>query len=214
MEIDIWSDVACPWCYLGKRRFERAVTQFEHEVTVTYHAFELYPDAPASVAGDHTAHLARKLGTSVEQATQMHDAMTAMGAAEGVPYDFTRVRTANTFDAHRVIRLALDHGLQLEMKERLMRAYFAEGALVSDHATLRGLAVEVGLPGESVDALLAGDDLAAAVREDEATASAIGIRGVPFFVANRKVGVSGAQEPGVLLEFLQEAWRRHQAEAA
>jgi predicted DsbA family dithiol-disulfide isomerase len=216
MEIDIWSDVACPWCFIGKRRFEAALERFEHRdaVTVTYHAFELDPGAPAATPGDHTENLARKLGVSVEQAHAMHEQMTAMGAAEGVPYDFTRVRGANTFDAHRVIRLALDHGLQHEMKERLMRAYFAEGAIVSDHATLRALAVEVGVAGDAVDALLAGDTYAAAVREDEATAAAIGIRGVPFFVAHRKVGISGAQDADVMLQFLDEAWKRGQAAAA
>jgi predicted DsbA family dithiol-disulfide isomerase len=215
IHIEIWSDVACPWCMIGKRRFEAALDRFDHrdEVTVTFRAFELDPGAPAERPGDHTAHLARKYGTSIEQAQAMHDRMTQAAAAEGVTFDFARVRGANTFDAHRLVRLALDHGLQLEMKDRLMRAYFGEGALVSDHATLRALAAEVGVPGDAVAELLAGDLHADSVRQDEALAQAIGITAVPFFVANRQIGATGAQDPEVLLDFLTEAWRRTQAAA-
>jgi predicted DsbA family dithiol-disulfide isomerase len=210
IDIEIWSDIACPWCMIGKRRFETALAAFEHrdEVTVTFRAFELDPEAPAERRGDHTALLARKYGMSLEQAQALHDQMTAVAAAEGVAFDFAQVRSGSTFDAHRLVRLAAEHGLQHAMKDRLMRAYFGEGELMSDHDTLRRLAEEVGLPGAAVAETLATDAYAAAVREDEATARAIGISAVPFFVANRQIGAAGAQDPEILLGFLTEAHGR------
>jgi predicted DsbA family dithiol-disulfide isomerase len=212
MNIEIWSDIACPWCYVGKRRFEAALAAFEHrdDVELTWRSFELDPDAPAASGGDHTAHLAAKYGTSVEQATAMHDRMAETAAAEGLSFDFGSVQGGNTFDAHRLTHLAHAHGLQDAMKERLMRAYLEEGQLMSDHATLRRLADEVGLPADEVAELLATDQHADAVRADEATARQIGISAVPFFVADRKIGAAGAQDPEVLLGFLNEAWERSQ----
>src|SRR3954454_5597620 len=203
MQIGIWSDIACPWCYVGKRRFEAALEQFEHrdEVEVTWRSFELDPEAPAAREGDHTAHLAAKYGTSVDQAQAMHDRMTETAAAEGLAFRFDQVRSGNTFDAHRLTHLAASHGLQDAMKERLMRAYLEEGQLISDHATLRRLAGEVGLPADEVADALATDAFAAAVRGDEATAHALGISAVPFFVADRAIGASGAQPAEVLLGF-------------
>ena len=210
VEIEIWSDIACPWCMVGKRRFETALAAFEHrdEVSVTFRAFELDPQAPPERRGDHTALLARKYGMPVEQAQAMPEQMTAVAAAEGVTFDFSRVRSGSTFDAHRLVRLAAAHGLQHEMKDRLMRAYFGEGALMSDHATLRRLAAEVGLPDAAVAELLAGDGYAAEVREDEATAQSLGISAVPFFVADRRIGAAGAQDPEILLGVLTEAYER------
>jgi predicted DsbA family dithiol-disulfide isomerase len=210
VQIEIWSDIACPWCMVGKRRFETALAAFEHrdEVRVTFRAFELDPEAPPERRGDHTALLARKYGMSVEQAQAMHDQMTEVAAAEGVTFDFSRVRSGSTFDAHRLVCLAATHGLQHEMKDRLMRAYFGEGALVSDHATLRRLAAEVGVPDDAVVALLAGDAYAAEVRAEEALARSIGISAVPFFVADRRIGAAGAQDPEILLGFLTEAYER------
>src|SRR3954454_10936494 len=129
MQIGIWSDIACPWCFVGKRRFEAALEQFEHrdEVQVTWRSFELDPDAPAARDGDHTAHLAAKYGTSVAQAQAMHDRMTEMAAAEGLTFRFDLVCSGNTFDAHRLTHLAAAHGRQDAMEERLMRAYLEEG---------------------------------------------------------------------------------------
>jgi predicted DsbA family dithiol-disulfide isomerase len=210
MHVEIWSDIACPWCFVGKRRFEAALQQFDHadEVQVTWRSFELDPDAPAAREGDHAAHLAAKYGTSVEQAQLMHDRMAGVAAEEGLAFRFDAVRSGNTFDAHRLTHLASAHGLQDAMKERLMRAYLEEGELISDHATLRRLAAEVGLPADEVAELLATDQHADAVRADEATARSLGISAVPFFVVDRAIGASGAQSPDVLLGMLSEGWER------
>jgi predicted DsbA family dithiol-disulfide isomerase len=210
VNIEIWSDIACPWCFIGKRRFEAALRQFEHadEVTVTWRSFELDPDAPAERTGDHTAHLAAKYGTTVAQAQAMHDRMTETAAADGLSYRFDLVRGGNTFDAHRLTHLAAVHGRQDELEERLMKAYLEEGGLMSDHATLRRLAADVGLPADEVAELLATDQHADAVRADERTARQLGISAVPFFVANREIGAAGAQPAEVLLGFLREAYER------
>jgi predicted DsbA family dithiol-disulfide isomerase len=208
MQVEIWSDIACPWCYVGKRRFEAALAAFEHrdEVTVTWRSFELDPAAPAERGGDHTEHLARKYGTTVEHARAMHAHITEMAAGEGLDFRFDRVRGGNTFDAHRLVHLAAAHDLQDAMKERLMRAYLTEGELMSDHAALTRLAVEVGLPEDETRELLATDQYADAVREDERTAGSLGITAVPFFVVDRAFGASGAQSPEVLGEVLRRAW--------
>jgi predicted DsbA family dithiol-disulfide isomerase len=207
MHVEIWSDIACPWCFLGKRRFEAALAAFDgrDEVTITWRSFELDPNAPAEVPGSHDEQLAAKLGRSVEEIHAMHEQMTAMAAAEGVPFRFDLVRSANTFDAHRLTHLGAAHGRGDETMERLMRARQAEGALVSDPATLRALALDAGLPADEVDDLLAGDAYADAVREDEQLAAAIGIQGVPFFVVDRRLALSGAQSPEVFGELLRQA---------
>jgi predicted DsbA family dithiol-disulfide isomerase len=208
VHVEIWSDIACPWCYVGKRRFEAALAAFEHrdDVTVTWRSFELDPSAPADRGVDAATHLADKYGTSREQAVAMNENMTSTAAGEGLDFHFERVRGGNMFDAHRVVHLAKAHGLQDAMKERLMRAYLTEGELMSDHAVLQRLAAEVGLPEDEVRDLLATDRFADAVRDDERTASALGIHAVPFFVVDRRIGASGAQPPEVLGELLRRAW--------
>ncbi|MEA2316134.1 MAG: hypothetical protein QOD44_323 [Solirubrobacteraceae bacterium] len=208
MHVEIWSDIACPWCYIGKRRFEAALEQFEHrdDVRVTWRSFELDPGAPAERTGDRAEHLARKYGSSVEQARGMQDHMTEVAAGEGLEFRFDAARSGNTFDAHRLLHLAEAHGLQDAMKERLMRAYLGEGELISDHATLERLGVEAGLPADEVRDMLAGDRYATDVREDERTASSLGISAVPFFVVDRAMGASGAQPPEVLAELLRRGW--------
>jgi predicted DsbA family dithiol-disulfide isomerase len=207
MDVEIWADIACPWCFLGKRRFEAALAGFEHrdDVRITWRSFELDPDAPAEVPGSHDEALAEKLGRSVQEIHGMHEQMTAMAAAEGVPFRFDLVRAGNTFDAHRLTHLAAAHGLGDAMQERLMRARQAEGESLGDPATLRRLALEVGLPADEVDGLLAGDAYADAVRDDERTAAALGIHGVPFFVVDRRLAVSGAQPAEVFAELLRRA---------
>ncbi len=174
MDVDIWSDIACPWCYVGKRRLEAALGAFEHrdEVQVRWHSFELDPNAPAEREGDVASNLASKYGTTPDRALAMLAQMTETAAGDGLEFHFERARSGNTFDGHRLIHLALECGLQDAMKERLMRAYLTEGELISDRATLRGLALEVGLPEEPVDELLAGERFAEEVRTDEYTASA------------------------------------------
>ena len=208
MEVEIWSDVACPWCYVGKRRFEAALEQFEHrdDVTITWRSFELDPDAPAERKGDRAEHLARKYGMSVEQARQAEAQMTQTAAAEGLDFRFDVARAGNTFDGHRLVHLAKDHGLQDAMKERLLHAYFSEGQVISDHETLARLAHDVGLPEDEVRDALAGDRYAAEVREDERTAQSFGIGAVPTFVVDRRLAASGAHPPEQLLSLLREGW--------
>jgi predicted DsbA family dithiol-disulfide isomerase len=208
LPVDIWSDIACPWCYIGKRRFEAALERFAHrdEVTVEWHAFELDPNAPRMREGSHDEALAAKLGMSVAEAEAMHRRMTEMAAAEGLEYRFDRVRGGNTFDAHRMIKLAGEHGLAGEMKERLMAAYFTEGIAIGDRDALAELAAEVGVSAAAASTALAGGRYSAEVREDESTARRLGISGVPFFVLGRRYGVSGAQPAELLLEALETAY--------
>jgi predicted DsbA family dithiol-disulfide isomerase len=211
MDIEIWSDIACPWCYIGKRRFEAALAQFEHrdEVRVTWRSFELDPAAPPEREGERAARLAEKYGMTVEQAREMERQMTETAAGEGLDFRFDIARSGTTFDGHRLIHLAAEHGLQDAMKERLLRAYFGEGELMSDRDTLVRLATEVGLSEDEVRDMLAGDRFAEEVREDERTAARFGISAVPTFVVDRSLGASGAHPPEALLQLLQEGWSRH-----
>jgi predicted DsbA family dithiol-disulfide isomerase len=208
VNVEIWSDIACPWCYVGKRRLEAALASFEHrdDVTVTWRSFELDPTAPRERDVDGATHLAEKYGTSREQAEAMQSRMTATAAMDGLEFRFDLARGGNTFDAHRLVHLAAAHGMQGAMKERLMRAYLTEGEAIGDPATLERLAVEAGLPEDEVRDLLAGDRFADEVRDDERTAARFGIHAVPFFVVDRALGASGAQAPEVLGELLQRGW--------
>ena len=210
MHVEIWSDIACPWCYVGKRRFEAALAAFEHrdDVRVTWRSFELDPDAAAERGGERAERLAAKYGMTREQAIEMQDRLAAVAAGDGLDVRFDAVRDGSTFDAHRLVHLAAAHGAQDAMKERLMRAHFTDGELVSDPAVLARLAEETGLPSDEVAELLAGDRLADAVREDERTAAALGIHAVPFFVVDRAVAASGAQPPEVLGELLRRGRER------
>ena len=208
MQVEIWSDVMCPWCAVGKARFERALGEFPHadEVEVRWRSFELDPDAPAEKDGDYVGRLAEKYGTSQVEAQRMIDTMTATGAGEGLDFRFDRVRPGNTFDAHRLLHLAHERGLQHELKERFLTAYLNEGEAVGRADVLRRLATEVGLDEVEVDDVLAGDAYADAVRGDERQAMAYGIRGVPFFVLDGRLGVSGAQPAEALLGALTQAY--------
>jgi predicted DsbA family dithiol-disulfide isomerase len=210
MNVEIWSDIACPWCYIGKRRFEAALAGFEHrdDVQVTWRSFELDPAAPAERGGERAARLAEKYGITVERAREMERSMTETAAGEGLDFRFDLARSGSTFDAHRVVHLAAEHGLQDEIKERLLRAYFGEGELMSDHDTLVRLAVEVGLDQDEVRETLASERFAETVRDDERTAHGFGIGAVPTFVVDRSIGVSGAHPPEALLQLLREGWAR------
>jgi predicted DsbA family dithiol-disulfide isomerase len=216
MRVEIWSDIACPWCYIGKRRFEAALARFEHrdEVEVVWRSFELDPEAPAEPEGDLAEALARKYGSSVEQVHRRWEGMTAMAAEDGLDMRFRDVRRGNTFDAHRLTQLAAAHGLGDATVERLFRAHHAEGLLLSDHAVLERLAAEVGLPAPEAAELLASDRFAAEVREDERTAASLGITAVPFFVIDRAMGASGAHPPEVLLQLLERGWAAHADQTA
>ena len=208
LTVEIWSDVVCPWCYIGKRRFEAALEAFEHrdEVTVMWRSFELDPTAPSAVDGTATERLAAKYGMSLERAEGLHEDMTERAAAEGLEFRFDRARGGNTFDAHRLIHLAATYGHQAAAKERLMRAYFTEGAAISDPETLIALMAEVGVDVDEARDVLSGDRFAEDVREDEQLAGQLGIQGVPFFVIDRRLGVSGAQPPEALVQALERAW--------
>ena len=208
MKLEIWSDIACPWCYVGKRRFERALESFPERdsLEVIWRSFELDPAAPAVQHESSTELLARKYRLPLEQARAMNANMTAQGKKEGIEFDFDRVRMGNTFDAHRLIHFAASHGMRAEMVERLFRAYFTEGASLGDRDVLVRLAAEIGLDGESARTQLDSGAFADAVRADEERARAFGITGVPFFAIDERYGISGAQPPEVILGALQQAW--------
>lgn len=210
MTIDIWSDIACPWCYVGKRRFEAAMGTFAHagEVALRWHAFELDPAAPRTFdsTASYVERLAKKYRVPTAQAQSMIDRMTATGAAEGIEFRFDRIQAGNTFDAHRLVHFALEAGKQDAMKERLLRAYFVDGKAIADRDVLVACARDVGLDECAVGTMLDGNAHAAAVRADERLASEIGISGVPFFVLGGRLAVSGAQPAELLLRALDRAW--------
>jgi predicted DsbA family dithiol-disulfide isomerase len=216
MRVEIWSDIACPWCYVGKRRFETALQQFEHadDVDVVWRSFELDPDAPRHRQGSQHEHLAKKYGMPVEQARAMNQRMTGEGEKEGIEFDFDHVQMGNTFDAHRLVHLAADLGRAQEMQERLMRAYFSEGEAIGHIDTLARLAAEVGVDESRARELLMSDVHAADVRADEQRARAFGISGVPFFAIDERYGVSGAQPAEVLLAALRQAHEEAEATRA
>lgn len=210
LRVDIWSDIACPWCYVGKRRLEAALRDFPHkgEVEIVWRAFELDPTAPREVdpGVSYAERLGRKYGTSAREAEGMIARMTEVARGDGLDFHFERVRPGNTFDAHRVLHLALDRGKQDAVKERFLRAYMTEGVAIGAKDELVRLAAEAGLDAAEVREVLDGDRYAAEVRADEDEARASGIRGVPFFVLGGKYAVSGAQPAELLLRALTVAW--------
>lgn len=212
MKVDIWSDIMCPFCYIGKRKFENALAQFsgKEEVEVEWHSFQLQPDAQHVPGRDLYDFFAEIKGTSREQAKQMNDHMANMAKEVGLNYDFDHAVVANTFDGHRLIHLAARHGLQDQAKERLLSAYFTEGRNIQDQDTLVQLGKEVGLAEEEVRAVLSSDDFSYEVKADIQSAQNLGIRGVPFFVINHKYGISGAQPSELFLEALQKVWQEEQ----
>ena len=211
LRIDVWSDIACPWCYVGKRRLEAALEKFPHrdEVEVVWRAFELDPSAPAERPTDvgYAERLAKKYGTSVKEAQGMIARMTEVAAGDGLDFHFEKIRPGNTFNAHRVLHLAGERGKQDAVKERYLLAYMTEGAPIGDTETLIRLAAEAGLDADEVRATLASDSYAQAVREDEDEARQLGISGVPFFVLATRLAVSGAQPAELLLRALTQAWK-------
>lgn len=205
MQLDVWSDIACPWCYVGKRRLEVALDRYDGEVTVTWHSFELDPGSPAVNEGDNAGRLAARYGIDREQALANMRRLAETAAGEGLLFDLESARTGNTFDAHRLVHLAAEHGLADTAVERFMAAYHCEAEPVGDHDTLRRLAIEAGLPEADVDDVLAGDRYSDAVRADETLAGQLGINAVPCFVAAHKVAAMGAQDPSTLVALLEQA---------
>jgi predicted DsbA family dithiol-disulfide isomerase len=211
MKIEIWSDVVCPWCYIGKRRLETALAGFPHadEVEVVYRSFELDPSAPHHGHELTTGVLARKYGRSEAEMRQMQQQLVGVAAEEGLEFRlFDNVHT-NTIDAHRILHLALETGgpaLQRELKEALLASYFVRAEDVGDHDVLRAAATSVGLDEARVSEVLAGDEYADAVAADINQARAYGATGVPFFVVDQRYGVSGAQPAEAFTRVLEQAW--------
>ncbi|MER7006653.1 DsbA family oxidoreductase [Dactylosporangium sp. NPDC000555] len=205
IEIEVWSDIVCPWCYIGKRRLERALAGFEGDVSIQWRSFQLDPSTPVGDPRPLIESIAVRKGLSPAQVRGMFAHVTGVAAEEGLAFDFDRARTTNTLDAHRLLHLAKAHGRQAELKERLMQAYFTEGADVSDHATLAALAGATGLDEVAAKQALADGSYAADVEADIAQARAYGISGVPFFVFNQRIGVSGAQPVEVFEQALRQS---------
>jgi predicted DsbA family dithiol-disulfide isomerase len=210
VQLEIWSDVACPWCAIGLRRLESALATFPHrdEVEIRWRSFELDPHAPTRIDtdGGYAAKLAAKYGTDIAHARGMIDQMTETAAQDGWRFDFDRIAPGNTFDAHRLLHLAAEAGVQHAVKERFLAGYLEEGVAIGDRDQLALLAVDAGLDADRVTELLDGDAYADAVRADERQAQAFGIGGVPFFVLDRAYAVEGAQPAEVLRGALDQAW--------
>jgi predicted DsbA family dithiol-disulfide isomerase len=208
VKIEIWSDVVCPWCYIGKRRLEQALGEFPHrdDVEVVYRSFELDPTAPVDATESTVEALARKWGTDVTGARQAMARGDQVAAEVGLHFRHHDAPRARTVDAHRLLHLAKDLGFQVELKEALLAAYFSRGESMGDHDVLRKAAVEVGLDQARVDEVLATDEYAGAVLADIDQARAFGATGVPFYVVDRKYGISGAQPTEVFTQVLERAW--------
>lgn len=205
ISVQIFSDVQCPWCYIGKRKFEAAVAEFDGDVDVVYRSFELAPDTPVDYEGSTVDYLSERKGLPLEQVHQMLDRVTQIASSVGLDYDFEHVHQTNTVLAHELLHFAKAHGRQLELKERLLRAYFVEGRHVGRAEDLADLAADVGLDRDAAAESLADHRHLADVKADMAQAVAYGIQGVPFFVIDDRYGISGAQEPAAFLGALQQA---------
>lgn len=216
LTIDIWSDIACPWCHVGKRRLESALAKFEHkdDVEIVWRAFELDPSAKArSLDGNGTypERLAKKYGMPLEMAEVRIKQLTDTAAGEGLAFRFDRIKPGNTFDAHRLVHLGLEKGKQDAVKEKMFSGYLENGAAIGDKAEIAKLAVDAGLDADEVAAVLESDQFAADVRADEKEASELGVTGVPFFVIGR-YAISGAQPSEVFTKALTMAWSELKAE--
>jgi predicted DsbA family dithiol-disulfide isomerase len=208
VKIEVWSDFGCPFCYIGKRRLERALESFSHrdEIELVYRSFELDPGAPKDTESSIHELLAVKYGLSLEQAKESNRNVAQQAQTEGLTYNFDTIIPTNTFDAHRLAHYAGEQGKAKEMTERLFRAYFTDSLHIGDRDTLVRLAEEVGLDGAAVREVLEQNTYADAVREDENEARRLGIRGVPFFVLHGKYAVSGAQPLEIFQGALLRAW--------
>ena len=213
MKIEIWSDIVCPFCYIGKRRFENALANFDQkdQIEVIYRSFQLNPDINTDTNKSVVQYLSEAKGVSLEKAGEMTEYVTQQATIEGLDYQMDHAVVANTFRSHRLLQLALAQGLQLETKERLLKAYFIEGRNIDDIPTLIELSNEIGLT--YVEKTLHSDNYSDEVKRDILESKQIGIQGVPFFVFNRKYGVSGAQESKVFAEAIEQSFKEW-AEAA
>ncbi|SDS89919.1 Predicted dithiol-disulfide isomerase, DsbA family [Brevibacterium siliguriense] len=208
MKIEIWSDIACPWCYIGKRRFEAALDGFAHkdDVDVQWRSFQLDPNLPDHFDGTETEYLSQMKGMPAAQVRQMFDHVWQQAAEVGLNYDFDSIVVANSFTAHRFLHFAKTHGLMSEAKESLLSGHFEKGRDIGDIDYLAEVGQEIGLDSDRVRRVLASDEYADEVRSDISQARSLGAGGVPFFVIDRKYGISGAQPAEVFTQALETAW--------
>jgi predicted DsbA family dithiol-disulfide isomerase len=208
MQVEIWSDVVCPYCYIGKREFENALAQFPHreDVQVEWKSFELDREAPVRAEDDMFTVLAKKYGRTREEAKGMVAGVVERAKTVGLEYDMEHAVMGSSYDAHRLIQFAKTKGKAGEAEERLFQAHFVLGEHIGDRTVLKRIAEEIGLDGKEVEAMLASGAFTGAVHGDEYEAQQIGVRGVPFFVLDRKYAVSGAQTSDHFLGALQQAW--------
>jgi predicted DsbA family dithiol-disulfide isomerase len=213
MQLELWIDVVCPWCYLGKRRLEAALERFDarDELTIVTRSFELDPSAPPVREGSLAEMLARKYSSTVEEAEARQGQIVELGREHGIEFRFDKARSGNTFDAHRLIHLAREQGVATEVVERLMLGYFSEGLAIGDQAELANAVAEAGIPLPEAAELLDSDRFAEEVRAEEEHAGRLGIRGVPFVVLDGRYGVSGAQPVDAYLQALEHAWGEREA---
>lgn len=217
MQVEIWSDVMCPFCYIGKRKFEPALAQFSDrdEIEIVWKSFQLDPNQPTVPDKTVQQYLAERKGMSLQQAQQMNDHVTNIAKQAGLTFHFDKAVLANSFDAHRVSHLAKENGLQNELEEQLFAAYFTDGKNTADHATLVELGTGIGLNADDVETVLQSDQYADEVRTDIYEARQLGVQGVPFFVFNRKYAVSGAQESQTFLRAISQSfaeWKKAQSQ--
>lgn len=215
MKIEIWSDVMCPFCYIGKRRLERALAQFPNaqEVKIEWKSFQLDPESPTDTTQNYAQSLATKKNMPLPQVRDMFAQVAEMGLAEGLRLDFDKAVVANSFNAHRFTHMAKQHGKQHEAEELLFKAHFSEGKNIDDTEVLAQLGEQLGLCAEAVRQMLATEAHAEAVRHDQYEAHQLGVRGVPFFVFNDKYAISGAQDSRVFLSALQQSFAEWQPAA-
>jgi predicted DsbA family dithiol-disulfide isomerase len=215
MKVEVWSDIMCPFCYIGKRNYETALKQFDdkNSVEIEWHSFQLDPTIPKNTGRKENVYqyLAEKKGISYEQSAKLHESLIQTAKKAALEYNFDKAIVANSFDAHRLIQLAKTRGLGDEAEERLFRAYFTEGRDFGDHETLIEIGRDLRIPADEIRSALTSDEFAAKVEEDIQEADELGIQGVPFFVFDRKYAVSGAQPPEYFLQALKqsfEEWRK------
>lgn len=208
MRVDIWSDIACPFCYMGKAQFDLAVKDFAHkdELEVVYHSFQLDPTLPRDYGGSVHEMLAKKLGKTSDEAKALNDSVSKQADTYGLAYDMDKLIVTKTEDAHRLTHFAAANDKQAEAASRIYRAYFSEGKHVGDHEVLADLAADIGLDRDEALQILQSDQYKDAVAADMAQAGQLGISGVPFYVINQKYGLSGAQGEKTFSDVLQKAW--------
>lgn len=214
MEIKIWSDIRCPFCYIGKHKFEKALEKFAHkdEVNVSWYSYELDPTIKTDPEMSSKEYFVKTKGMALEQINQMTEGATQMGKDMGLTLNYEKTKVANSFNAHRLIQLAKTKYLDSETEEALFKAYFEDGANIDDKSVLREIGTSVGLREEDVDRMLFTDEFKKEVEKDKQEAAHVGVKGVPFFVFNNRYGVAGAQPEEAFLEVLEKSWKEFKKE--